>query len=88
MLYQYPTQQQRLIIPDVLLHATTAKGVELISEFGIQERGYNFLRKQNPPMSLDFGEGFYCTYNNQLCNQQVSLLAQTRAKSYNSKPVV
>lgn len=82
MLFTYPTTNQKFLIPEIVLHGTTNVGVQLIREHGIQSRGFNIFGKQKPPSSLDFGEGFYATYNNQVCRQQVTELAATRADGY------
>jgi hypothetical protein len=82
LLFTYPTTDQKLLIPEVLIHGTTNIGVRLIRKNGIQSRGFNMFGKQKPPSSLDFGEGFYTTYNNQICRQQAVALAATRAAGY------
>lgn len=82
MLFSYPITDQKLIIPEIVIHGTTNIGVKLIRQHGIQSRGFNIFGKPKPPSSLDFGEGFYCTYNNDLCRKQVTALAKTRAAGF------
>lgn len=82
VLFTYPTADQKLMIPEVLIHGTTNIGVRFIRKHGVQPRGFNMFGKQKPPSSLDFGEGFYTTYNNQICRHQATLLATTRAAGY------
>ncbi|WP_407269659.1 DUF3990 domain-containing protein [Radiobacillus sp. PE A8.2] len=89
MNYTYPTSDVNLKIPNVVIHGTTNIGAKLIKNHGILERGFNPLGYQKKPSSLDFGEGFYCTYNNiATCVQQVNKLSETRAKNYSAKPVI
>lgn len=82
LFYSYPTANEKLLIPEVLLHGTTNIGVQWIRKFGIQSRGFTSWGKQKSPSSLDFGEGFYTSYNNKICRQQVEALAHTRASGY------
>lgn len=64
-----------LNIPKRLIHGTVTSGAFLIHKHGIQARGFSPLGKQRPAQSLDFGEGFYCSYDNKICRQQVNLRA-------------
>jgi len=82
LLFSYPTSDQKLLIPEIVIHGTTNIGVELIKKYGILPRGFNRFGKPKRPSSLDFGEGFYCTYNNNLCLEQAQLLSITRASMY------
>lgn len=82
MLFSYPTTDQKLLIPEIVIHGTTNVGVELIKQHGILSRGFNLFGKPKRPSSLDFGEGFYCTYNNKICREQVYLLSKTRASNF------
>lgn len=82
LLFSYPTTNQKLIIPETVIHGTTSIGVKLIRQHGIRARGFKKNGKPKPPSSLDFGEGFYCTYNDDLCKQQVTALAKTRAAGF------
>lgn len=81
LLFTYPTTDQKLIIPEIVIHGTTNIGAELIKKHGILSRGFNLFGKPKRPSSLDFGEGFYCTYNNKICREQVALLSKTRASN-------
>jgi hypothetical protein len=82
LLFSYPTTDQKLLIPEIVIHGTTNVGVELIKKHGILSRGFNLFGKPKRPSSLDFGEGFYCTYNNNICRDQVYLLSKTRASNF------
>jgi Protein of unknown function (DUF3990) len=89
MNFIYPNNHNH--IPDHLIHGTTTIGINSIIEHGIQSRGFNVFGKQNPPSSLDFGEGFYCTYDNPVCKKQAYIRAKTKAESFlipEVKPVV
>ena len=88
MLFSYPNDDSRFNIPGKIIHGTTELGFASIMRHNIQTRGYDILGIPTPPKSLDFGEGFYCTYNNSLCRKQARILASTRAKIFNSKPIV
>lgn len=89
MRYSYPTNDKKLFIPEKVLHGTTSIGKNLILKHGILERGFNTLGRQKKPASLDFGEGFYTTYyDDSICREQVWKLANTRAKMYQSQPLL
>lgn len=68
-----------MLIPETIIHGTTNIGVKQIKQYGIQSRGFNLFGKSKLSSSLDFGEGFYCTYNNIVCREQALQLARTRA---------
>ena len=70
-----------------LIHGTTSWGVLSISEKGIKSRGFSPLGIQNPPASLDFGEGFYCSLDNPVCRRQVEARAKTKAEGYENASV-
>lgn len=82
MIFTLPNNDSKLQIPSTLIHGTTTLGVLSIYNKGIQSRGYNISGVQNPPASLDFGEGFYCSLDNDICRKQVHLRAQTKATSF------
>lgn len=89
--YQFPIDDNKLNVPDKLIHGTTTTGIMSILQHNIQARGYNALGIQNPAISRDFGEGFYCSLDNDVCRSQVERRAQTKAESFNAdniSPVV
>lgn len=82
LLYSYPTKDKKRLIPKTVIHGTTNLGVEKIKEHGILSRGFTLLGMRKKPSSLDFGEGFYCTYQNEICYKQAHLLSITRASRF------
>ncbi|OXS58129.1 uncharacterized protein DUF3990 [Bacillus sp. V-88] len=82
-IYHFPLEDSKYKIPKKLIHGTTSFGLLAISDKGIKSRGYSPLGIQNPPSSLDFGEGFYCSLDNQVCRRQVETRAKTKAESFN-----
>lgn len=85
--FQYPTSNKNFEIPKKLIHGTTSKGVLSILRSKIQERGYNALGIQNPPSSRDFGDGFYCSLDNSICQNQVFIRAKSKADSFEDELV-
>jgi len=77
-----------LLIPEYVIHGTTNIGVEQIKKHGILSRGFNVFGEPKGPSSLDFGEGFYCTFDNGICRAQAVLLSITRASMHRAKPCV
>jgi hypothetical protein len=73
-------------LPKYLIHGTTRIGENHIKKYGIRTRGFLFDGVTAPKKALDFGEGFYCTFNNPLCREKVTRLAVTRAMAQNSTP--
>ena len=89
MNYCYPTDDERLHIPKRIIHGTTSLSLPSFIANGIQAGGVDFGGVPRLPRSLDFGEGFYCSYDEAICRAQVEELAKTRAGGYeNCQPLI
>lgn len=82
MLFSYPSDEERFKIPKRIIHGTTTISLSSFLANGILAGGVDFNGIPRPPRSLDFGEGFYCSYDENICRKQVEELAKTRASGY------